>query len=88
MAAHAGENTADNGGMHIAVAHRKQTGRRSEAGSSRKKASRRSSASSGFAQVWCENGTPESARLLVKTDPHSPGEYRVNWDGAEQPGFC
>ena len=31
----------------------------------------------GFAQVWCENRTPESARLLVKTDPHSPGQYRV-----------
>ncbi|HEX7959899.1 MAG TPA: M13-type metalloendopeptidase, partial [Terriglobales bacterium] len=32
----------------------------------------------GFAQIWCENRTPESARVLVLTDPHSPGRYRVN----------
>ena len=32
----------------------------------------------GFAQVWCQNSTPESSRLLAKTDPHSPGQYRVN----------
>jgi predicted metalloendopeptidase len=32
----------------------------------------------GFAQIWCENGTPESSRLRVKTDPHSPGQYRTN----------
>jgi len=32
----------------------------------------------GFAQIWCQNSTPESSRLLAKTDPHSPGEYRVN----------
>ena len=31
-----------------------------------------------FAQVWCENRTPESSRLLVKTDPHSPGRFRTN----------
>ena len=32
----------------------------------------------GYAQVWCQNVTPESSRLLAVTDPHSPGEFRVN----------
>ena len=32
----------------------------------------------GYAQVWCENVTEESARLNALTDPHSPGEFRVN----------
>jgi putative endopeptidase len=31
-----------------------------------------------FAQIWCQNATPESSRVLAKTDPHSPGQYRVN----------
>ncbi len=32
----------------------------------------------GFAQIWCQNASPESLRLQAQTDPHSPGEYRVN----------
>jgi len=31
----------------------------------------------GYAQVWCENQRPESLRNRVRTDPHSPGEFRV-----------
>ena len=32
----------------------------------------------GFAQVWCENTTDASARARAVTDPHSPGQFRVN----------
>ena len=32
----------------------------------------------GFGQIWCQNVTPETSRVLAKTDPHSPGVYRVN----------
>ena len=32
----------------------------------------------GYAQVWCENVRPENAQVLAKTDPHSPGRFRVN----------
>ncbi|MBV9503146.1 MAG: M13 family metallopeptidase [Acidobacteriaceae bacterium] len=31
----------------------------------------------GYAQVWCENQRPESLRNSVRTNPHSPGEFRV-----------
>ncbi len=31
----------------------------------------------GYAQVWCENQRPESLRTSVRTNPHSPGEFRV-----------
>lgn len=73
-----GENTADNGGVHIALlALRKDM--ESDPSVAKKKdgytAEQRFFI--GFAQVWCENHTPESARLLAKTDPHSPGQYRV-----------
>ena len=30
-----------------------------------------------YAQIWCQNLTPESMRLQVTTNPHSPGRYRV-----------
>jgi putative endopeptidase len=32
----------------------------------------------GFAQVWCENKTEQTARQEVLTNPHSPGRWRVN----------
>jgi putative endopeptidase len=31
----------------------------------------------GYAQVWCENSRPEFSRTNVRTNPHSPGQFRV-----------
>ncbi|MDQ2713252.1 MAG: M13 family metallopeptidase, partial [Acidobacteriota bacterium] len=31
----------------------------------------------GYAQIWCENARPEYSRTAVRTDPHSPGRFRV-----------
>ena len=31
----------------------------------------------GFAQIWCGNERPQELQRLVRTDPHSPGEFRV-----------
>jgi predicted metalloendopeptidase len=41
----------------------------------------------GFARVWCENNTPELLRLGVRTDPHSPGRWRVNGVVRNMPEF-
>ncbi|MFB3813550.1 MAG: M13 family metallopeptidase [Terriglobales bacterium] len=41
----------------------------------------------GYAQIWCQNVTPQNARLLAQTDPHSPGQYRVNGVVANMPEF-
>ena len=41
----------------------------------------------GFAQVNCANVTDERARMLVMTDPHSPGKYRVNGVVSNMPEF-
>ncbi len=76
-----GENTADNGGVTIALLALRGavlSGAKSEAAGQLTDgftAEQRFFLS--FAQIWCENRTPESSRLLVKTDPHSPGRYRV-----------
>ncbi len=31
----------------------------------------------GFAQIWCANQRPETLRNSARTDPHSPGQFRV-----------
>jgi endothelin-converting enzyme/putative endopeptidase len=41
----------------------------------------------GYAQWACENQRPENLRLHAKTDPHSPGRYRVNGVVANMPEF-
>ena len=41
----------------------------------------------GYAQLWCENVRPEMARLMAQTDPHSPGEFRVNGVVRNMPQF-
>jgi predicted metalloendopeptidase len=42
----------------------------------------------GFAQLWCGSTTPEAAALRAKTDPHSPGEFRVNGTLQNMPEFA
>src|SRR5207249_1693816 len=72
-----GENTADNGGLRVAyMALLDSLGGKRPAKRNGFTAEQRFFL--GWAQVWCQNVTEESARLRVQTDPHSPGEYRVN----------
>jgi putative endopeptidase len=74
-----GENTADNGGLRISLmALRKAMARDAKTAQTKDGFTPEQRFFLGFAQVWCQNSTQESARLLAKTDPHSPGEYRVN----------
>ena len=41
----------------------------------------------GFAQVWREKLRDNYAIELIKTDPHSPPEFRANGSIVNQPGF-
>ncbi|MBM3736957.1 MAG: M13 family metallopeptidase [Acidobacteria bacterium] len=41
----------------------------------------------GYGQIWCRNATEEAARMRVATDPHSPGEFRVNGIVSNMPEF-
>jgi putative endopeptidase len=41
----------------------------------------------GLAQWACENDRPENLRVNAKTDPHSPGEYRINGVVVNMPEF-
>jgi predicted metalloendopeptidase len=42
----------------------------------------------GYAQIWCQNERPEAAKTLVRTDPHSPGEFRVDGVVQNMPEFA
>jgi putative endopeptidase len=42
----------------------------------------------GFAQIWCANQRPEALRNSVRTDPHSPGQFRVIGTVQNMPEFA
>ena len=79
-----GENTADNGGLRIAYQALLSTLASEGAGADKSidgyTPSQRFFISYG--QLWCQNMTDQVARQRVKTDPHSPGQWRV--DGVVQ----
>jgi putative endopeptidase len=84
-----GENTADNGGSHIAlIALRQRIEHDPKLGETREGFTPDQRFWIGFAQVWCQNQTDESSRLLVKTDPHSPGKFRVIGTVQNSPDFA
>jgi endothelin-converting enzyme/putative endopeptidase len=82
-----GENTADNGGARLALMalHDSMAGKPQPAPVDGFTADQRFFL--GFAQVWCQNQTPEASRLRAQTDPHSPGNYRVNGVVSNMPEF-
>ncbi|HLJ28259.1 MAG TPA: M13 family metallopeptidase [Candidatus Angelobacter sp.] len=84
-----GENTADNGGARIALMALHSQMAAEKRGSEKKDGfTPEQRFFLGFAQIWCENRTDESARLLAKTDPHSPGRFRVIGTLQNNPDFA
>ena len=75
-----GENTADNGGLRIAYMALLDT--LAQQGKSIDDKidgfTEKQRYFLGFAQVWCENQTEQTARQRALTDPHSSGRWRVN----------
>jgi predicted metalloendopeptidase len=41
-----------------------------------------------YGQSWRENSRPEFLKLMIKTDPHAPPEFRVNGPVANLPEFA
>jgi putative endopeptidase len=80
-----GENTADNGGLRVALMALEATlhGREDKVDGYTPE----QRFFLGFAQIWCENSTPQSSRQLAMTDPHSPGRFRVNGTLQNMPEF-
>ncbi len=80
-----GENTADNGGLRIALMALRNT------------IDDRTQKIDGFTpeqrfflsfgQIWCENAREEALRLQVQTNPHSPAKFRVDGVVENMPEF-
>jgi putative endopeptidase len=87
-----GENTADNGGLRLAL----MAYLRSQVGSdSNQPPSDRLDGFTpeqrvflGWAQGWCENSRPEAERLQATTNPHSAARFRVNGPVSNMPEFA
>jgi len=81
-----GENTADNGGVRLALMAYLATNATQEA-RELDGFTAEQRVFMGFAQIWCENRRPEYERLQAQTNPHSPGRYRVNGVVSNMPEF-
>ncbi|MGD0570276.1 MAG: M13 family metallopeptidase [Candidatus Sulfotelmatobacter sp.] len=85
-----GENTADNGGARIALMALEHMIAEDKTGKEGQKIDGYTPEQRfflGFGRVWCEKRRPETARVRVLTDPHSPGKYRVDGVVQNMPEF-
>src|SRR6201993_577517 len=72
-----GENTADNGGLHIAhMALLDVLATNPEKPTDGFTPEQQFFV--GWGQIWCENERPEFARMMTQVNEHSPGKFRVN----------
>jgi len=85
-----GEDIADNGGIRIALAALDRALAKKGASATTKGPDGLTSRQrffAGSAFSWCQNLRPEFARVIIRTNPHSLHEYRVNYVMANQPEF-
>jgi len=82
-----GENTADNGGVRLSYMALQERMKSSPPSPKVDGFTPEQRFFLGYAQIWCQNITPEQSRLRVLTDPHSPGQYRVNGVVVNMPEF-
>jgi endothelin-converting enzyme/putative endopeptidase len=81
-----GENTADNGGLRLALmAYLAGPGARAQTKIDGFTPQQR--VFLGWAQVWCESARPEAERLKAATNPHASNKYRVNGPLSNMPEF-
>jgi putative endopeptidase len=82
-----GENTADNGGLRLALmAYLAGPGAKAKDKIDGFTPEQR--VFLGWAQIWCENARPEADRLKAQTNPHASNRYRVNGPASNMPEFA
>ena len=81
-----GENTADNGGVRIALMALEDAMKGAPL-PSRDGFTPEQRFFLAYGQIWCQSSTPETDKLRAQTDPHSPGRFRVNGVLSNMPEF-
>ncbi|HEV2113890.1 MAG TPA: M13 family metallopeptidase, partial [Terriglobales bacterium] len=87
----AGEDTADNGGIHLtmgALGNKLKSEGKDMASPAGNGLTEAQSFFIAYANVWCGSQRPESARTAVLTQGHSLGHYRVNNVVGNMPEFA
>ena len=82
-----GENTADNGGVRLATMALDELKKGGKVPADVKGFTPEQRLYLGFAQVWCQNSTEESKRMLATVDPHSDAHSRVIGPLSNTPEF-
>jgi putative endopeptidase len=84
-----GENTADNGGLRLALMAFLADAQRKNIDVKQKQDGYTAIQQFflGHGQTWCGDTRPEQLRLQVQTDPHSPRQFRVNGVVQNMPEF-
>jgi endothelin-converting enzyme/putative endopeptidase len=82
-----GENTADNGGVHLAFMALMKSLENKPQPPKIDGFTPQQRFFLGYSQVWCQNVRPEAARMRAQTDSHSDGRDRVNGVLGNMPEF-
>src|SRR5205823_6498816 len=83
-----GENTADNGGLRLALmAYLAGPGASAAAAATVAGFTAEQRVFLGWGQQWCESSRPEAERLKAATNAHSANQYRVNGVVSNMPEF-
>jgi putative endopeptidase len=84
-----GENTADNGGLRLALIAFLADAKKKNIDLQQKQNGYTAIQQFfiGHGQGWCGSTRPEQLRLQVQTDPHSPRQFRVNGVVQNMPEF-
>ena len=83
-----GENTADNGGVRIALKALQNTDPAAAKGEPGPDGlTPQQKFFLAYGQTWCSTWTPELLRLIAQSNPHSPPEFRVNGVVSNMPEF-
>jgi endothelin-converting enzyme/putative endopeptidase len=82
-----GENTADNGGLRLALAAYMATAATQPDGA-RDGFTPEQRFFIGWGQMWCGDMRPEAMRVQAQTNPHSPGRFRTNGVVSNMPEFA
>ena len=82
-----GENTADNGGLRIALLALESTLSQDERGADSNGFTPQQRFFMAYGENWCSNATPQYRRMVAQSDPHSTPQARANGVVSNMPEF-
>jgi len=82
-----GENTADNGGLRIALMALESTLSEKDSRPDRNGFTPQQRFFIAYGETWCSNATPQYLRMVAQSNPHSTAQARVNGVISNMPEF-